>query len=176
MKNEKHVSDLMTDYLLGLATNDEASYIQAHIVDCYKCRLELWKKRQIGADVWNVHASISVPDEKQLDKLMPTIPRLEAGWQGSRNLKAGLALASFIIIVTFTSIGVRASLAKNSWLTTSQPTYSTALVTDTPTQSLIATPSSDLSIGIMEITPEPHKTTNSPHPAMIPVPVATFLN
>ena len=177
MNKQKHVSDLITDYVLGVLPEEKVTYLQTHLTKCSQCRLELWNERKFGTEVRNVFASISIPNEHQLDKLMPPISKIQAGWLQARNLKAGLAVASAIVIITLTTVGLRTGIGQNKWLTSSPTAYSTTtLVTDTPTQSLIATPSSDVPFSLTANTPEPQLPGDSPHPAIIPVPAATFLN
>ncbi len=177
MNKQGHVKNLMTDYILGLLPDKQAIYLKTHIAECSLCRRELWIERQIGAEIRSTLAAISIPDEHQLDKLMPPAPQLKSGWRQARHLKAGLAIASALVIISLTTIGLQAGFGQNSWLYPSPTAYSTTtLVTDTPTNALIATPSSEVPYGSTAHTPEALQHRVSPHPAVIPVPAATFLN
>ena len=177
MNKQEHVTGLMTDYVLGLLPDQQTIYFRTHIAECPQCRHELLNERKMCADIRTTFASISIPDQHQLDKLMPMTPQIQAGWRQTKQLKTGLAIAFATVIISLTTIGLRAGFSQNSWLYPSPTAYSTAtLVTDTPTHTLIATPSSDVRYGLTANTPEPVQARISGHPAVIPVPAATFLN
>ncbi len=177
MKEQEHVTNLMTDYVLGLLPDRQTKYLRNHIAECPRCRQELLNERKIGANIRTTFASISIPNQHQLDKLMPMAPQIQAGWNQAKQLKTGLAIAFATVIISLTTIGLRAGFSQNSWLYPSPTAYSTAtVVTDTPTHSLIVTPSSGLLYGLTSNTPEPVQSRISPYPAVIPVPAATFLN
>ena len=177
MNRHEHVTDLVTDYVLGLLPEQQTDYLRNHIVECSQCRQELSNERKMSADIRSTFASISVPDQRQLDMLMPMAPQIQTGWSQSKQLKNGLVIAIATVIISLTTIGLRAGFSQNSWLYPPPTAYSTAtLVTDTPTHTLIATPSSDVLYGLTANTPEPIQARLSPHPVVIPVPAATFLN
>lgn len=176
VNNHEHITDQISDYVLGQLSEQQALNVRSHIAHCSVCHRELVIERQIGAEIRNTLAAVSLPNEKQLMALMPKSPPLVIPWHQATYFRTGLAVAFGILIITLTTIGLRTGINNASWLGPSPVVVSTTtLLTNTPSQSLIATPSADIPERVITNTPVAIEDIGSPHPAIIPVPVATFL-
>jgi anti-sigma factor RsiW len=103
MTSPAHVTNRISDYLLGLLSSSENRQVEAHIHHCAHCRHALTEERQIRLAVRQTLHIVSRPEPGQLDRLRPDPPRrtffgLTALWP--RGQQIAVAALLLVLIIT----------------------------------------------------------------------------
>jgi hypothetical protein len=176
MKQSLHLNERITDYVLGLVSEDESREIARHLTHCRECQQALNQERQVGLAVREAIFQIPQPDNQQLGELMPPFPQKQTFPLFGLNWQPRFALVGFLLILILGTLSLQTQLRKETWLGTSPAIYSTAaLVTDTPTLTLSATKEGPEPLDTAIPTPAARNPLPLPHPAIVPVPAAPIL-
>ena len=166
---QKHIKNLITDYVLELLPLAEHEAATRHIATCGSCRQAVMRERQIGLAV---RQTLDKATDVKLRSLTWTNPTAVRHNRFQRILMRGqsqIVLACCLLILAFASVGIQLRLHQNTWLATAPAILSTtAMITETPTATLLATSEGGDISGFISPTPVPMKTVPLPKAALAP--------
>lgn len=176
MKQSIHVNEKITDYVLGLVSENEKREIGLHLTGCLECQQALSQERQISLAVRDALTQASHPDRQRLQELMPPIPNREATSFFGLNWQPRLAFIGLLLMLILGAISLQTQMQQEKWGGTSPALYSTtAIVTDTPTLTASATRKDPEPLDTAIPTRVSNNPLAVPHPAIMPVPAAPIL-
>lgn len=176
MNHSLHMQEKITDYALGLVSENEYREIARHLSQCPECQQALHQERQIGLAVRETISQATQPERQRLRQLMPPIPKEGSIPIFDLNWGYRFALVGLLLMLILGALGLQTHLQGDKWIGTSPAIYSTtAIVTDTPTLTLSATREGPQPVDTVIPTPVVRNPLSLPHPAIVPVPAAPML-
>jgi len=174
MMNQQHIQHKLTDYALGLLSQNERQRIERHTLGCADCRQALRREVEVG-QIMRDTLAVAVQPPVNLRPFMPAIPQ-PGFWQRLRFALAWqrpLAPIALALLLVLGSFGLYLSDQRGAWLNPA-PTFlaATATMTDEPTATLTQTRTEQTS-GIVQtavpIAPSPHHIAATPAPNPTPI-------
>ena len=140
MNDTRHVTHLITDFVLDLLSEEERRKVFSHIATCQKCQLVLQQERQVGFSVLSTLSAVTKIEPNRLRQLRPLMPGIREGIFSNFGWQQQMVLATFLLLIIVGAFGIQSQIRQEAWLSTSPAVHSTmAAVTDTPTLTLSAT-------------------------------------
>ncbi len=176
MKQSTHVKEKISDYALGLVSENEKREIAWHLIGCRECQQAINQEREISLAVRDALTQATRPDRQRLQDLMPPFPKEETAYLFGLNWQPGFALVGLLLMLILGAISLQTQLRQETRIGTSPAIYSTvAIATDTPTLTLSATRKDSDPVDTAIPTPIARNPLTVPHPAIMPVPAAPIL-
>lgn len=173
MNQLDHVKENLTDYVLGIVSDNEKREIALHLTGCPECQKALSEERRLGFLVRDAVSQATLPDSRQLQELMPPFPNKEKASLIGIKWQPRFALVGLLFILVLGAISLQTQIRQETWLGTSPATYPTVMsATDTPTSTLPATTTDPEPMDTEIPTPIARNPLAVPHPAIMPVPAA----
>ena len=184
-----HVTDLITDYVLGLLPKVEKEHVTLHISGCADCKSALQQERQIAQLVRSTLSTATQLDNRRLQQLRPDLPSARMSFLGTFAWQKPLAAALLLLLVIVGTIGLQRTDRPAIW-PEATAYYTKVAATNTATSTAMATSSPGLATSLAEPTPylmepiadpqsglaDPQSGLADPQPAITPVPSPTFVN
>jgi hypothetical protein len=166
---QKHINNLITDYVLEQLPLAEHEAATRHIATCGSCRLAVMRERQIGMAVRQTLEKATDIKERSLTRTNPTVVRQNRFQRILMRGRSQLVLACCLLILVFASVGIQLRLHQDNWLATAPAILSTtAMITETPTATLLVTSEGGDTSGFISLTPVPMKMVPLPKAALAP--------
>jgi anti-sigma factor RsiW len=178
MIETNHISNQVSDYVLGLLPSGERQQVELHAAICAECRQAIQRESQIGATIHSSIVSIPQANRRRLQELMPPVPtrrqiRWRLAWQKQ------LAPISLGLIVLLGSWGLWQSGRSSAWSRSENNLIVvTATMTDVPTATLAQTETAHSGrsmIRLATLVPVHYDVLATPAPIPTPITAATLM-
>jgi len=169
---QKHINNLITDYVLELLPSAQHESATRHIATCESCRQAVMRERQIGKAVRHTLTQATAVERRSLISTRPTVVRFDGIRSTLNQGKRRIVVACCLLILALTSVGLQLRLQQNSWLATAPAILSpTVIISKTPTATLLATSEGSEISGFTSPTPNSMKTKLLPKAILAPAAV-----
>lgn len=171
MKENNHIIDQISDYVLNLLPEVEQQKVVRHVAICTLCHQALLRERHLTRTVQQTIHAASRPDGDRLESLRPPSPHVTAFPRQIPVWQRQMAAIGVVILLLLGGISLSAGQRAGGWLNPSPAFYRpvTATQTNTPTRTATATAISGLPAH-STAAPEVVEPTYAPRPAITPEP------